>query len=109
MEKQPTAAQTPNYRVKSIATVMKGSDVQARVFTLAPGDTIPWHFHQASADHYFVLEGLLTIMTRHPEEARTIEAEPTIGFYPAQFTSLPIVPRSTAGSCCFKASDNMTG
>ena len=74
MEKPPAAAQTPNYSVKSIETIMKGSDVQARVFTLAPGDTIPWHFHRASADHYFVLEGLLTIMTRHPEEARTIEA-----------------------------------
>jgi quercetin dioxygenase-like cupin family protein len=36
---------TSNYRVKNIETIMKGSDVQARVFTLAQGDTIPWHFH----------------------------------------------------------------
>jgi mannose-6-phosphate isomerase-like protein (cupin superfamily) len=63
---------TPNYRVKNIETIMKGSDVQARVFTLAQGDTIPWHFHRSSADHYFVLEGMLTIVTRPPEHTRTI-------------------------------------
>jgi quercetin dioxygenase-like cupin family protein len=65
---------TSNYRVKNIETIMKGSDVQARVFTLAQGETIPWHFHRSSADHYFVLEGTLTIVTRPPEEARTIGA-----------------------------------
>jgi mannose-6-phosphate isomerase-like protein (cupin superfamily) len=74
MEKSSTAAaETPNYRVKNIEPVMMGSDVQARMFTLAPGDTIPWHYHKHSADHYFVLEGALTVVTRKPEKARTIE------------------------------------
>ncbi len=68
----PAVAPTPNYRVKSIEPIMKGSDVQARLFTLAPGDTIPWHFHQMSADHYFILEGALTIKTRNPKKTRTI-------------------------------------
>ncbi len=67
-------APTPNYRVKSIEPIMTGSDVQARLFTLAPGDTIPWHFHRAAADHYFILEGTLTVVTRAPEETRTIRA-----------------------------------
>ena len=35
-------------------TVVKGTDVQVRVFTLAPGETIPWHFHHDSTDYYFV-------------------------------------------------------
>jgi quercetin dioxygenase-like cupin family protein len=68
----PVVVPTPNYRVKNIESVMKGSDVQARLFTLAPGDTIPWHFHRTSADHYFILEGVLTVKTRNPEETRTI-------------------------------------
>ena len=66
------AGKISNYRVKSIDPVMIGSDVQARLFTLAPGDTIPWHYHNESTDHYFVLEGTLNIFTRAPEEASTI-------------------------------------
>ena len=62
------ATKPPNYKVKSIVPVAIGSDVQARIFTLAPGENIPWHFHRRSTDHYFVLEGALTITTREPEE-----------------------------------------
>jgi quercetin dioxygenase-like cupin family protein len=65
------AARTSNYQVKSIEPVVIGSDVQARLFTLAPGDRIPWHYHKESTDHYFVLEGELTISTREPDEVRT--------------------------------------
>ena len=68
----PAFTPAPDYRVKSIEPIMKGSDVQARLFTLAPGDTIPWHFHRTSADHYFILEGELTVETRDPEETRAI-------------------------------------
>jgi quercetin dioxygenase-like cupin family protein len=64
------AAKITNYQVKSIEPVVIGSDVQARLFTLAPGDTIPWHYHKESTDHYFVLEGALTVFTREPEEVR---------------------------------------
>jgi len=69
---EPHAAASAPYQVKRIETVMAGSDVQARLFTLAPGDTIPWHYHTQSADHYFVLAGTLTVQTREPEETSTI-------------------------------------
>jgi quercetin dioxygenase-like cupin family protein len=52
-------AQNQGYTVRSIEPVAIGSDVQARLFTLAPGETIPWHFHSAVTDWYFVLEGTL--------------------------------------------------
>ncbi len=32
--------------------------------TLAPDQTIPWHYHSEITDHYFVLTGALTIETR---------------------------------------------
>ena len=73
MEKA-SAGERPNYRVKGIEPIMTGSDMQARVFTLAPGDVIPWHLHRSAADHYFVLDGVLTIFTREPEQARALEA-----------------------------------
>ena len=59
--------EAPGYKVKRIEPVIKGSDVQARVFTLAPGEAIPWHYHRQSTDHYFVLEGVVSISTREPE------------------------------------------
>lgn len=70
MEK--STAKTANYQVKNIESVMIGSDVRARLFTLAPGDVIPWHYHRETADHYFVLQGELTVSIRLPEESRIV-------------------------------------
>jgi quercetin dioxygenase-like cupin family protein len=56
-----------NYQVKSVEPVVVGTDIQARVFTMADGDVIPWHYHSESTDHYFVLRGQLTIETRSPD------------------------------------------
>jgi len=60
------------YTVKSIEPVMISSEVQARLFTLAPAETIPWHFHSAVTDWYFVLEGVLSIETRAPADHREL-------------------------------------
>jgi quercetin dioxygenase-like cupin family protein len=57
----------PDYQVKSVEPVVVGTDVQVRLFTLAQGDVIPWHYHSESTDHYFVLQGTLTIETRDPD------------------------------------------
>lgn len=66
-------AQGSGYTVKSIEPVAIGGDVQARVFTLAPGEAIPWHFHSAVTDWYFVLEGALSIETRAPSDRRVLD------------------------------------
>jgi quercetin dioxygenase-like cupin family protein len=63
-----------NYQVKNVESVMIGSDVRARLFTLAPGDVIHWHYHPKTSDHYFVLQGELTVSTRQPEETLTVGA-----------------------------------
>ena len=65
-------AQSGGYKVKATEAVMVGHDVQARLFTLAPGETIPWHFHSAVTDWYFVLEGTLSIETRAPSDHRLL-------------------------------------
>jgi quercetin dioxygenase-like cupin family protein len=56
-----------NYEVKNVEPVVVSNDVQVRLFTLAHGDVIPWHYHSESTDHYFVLQGTLTIETRGPD------------------------------------------
>jgi len=70
-------ASTVAYKIKNVETVVKGTDVQVRLFTLAPGETIPWHFHSDSSDHYFVLERLLSISTREPASTRTFSVGQT--------------------------------
>ena len=60
------------FKVKHVEPVLKSSDVQVRIFTLAPGDTIPWHYHQHIADEFFVLEGVLSISTREPALTRKL-------------------------------------
>jgi quercetin dioxygenase-like cupin family protein len=67
-------AQGSGYAVKSIEPVAIGGDVQARLFTLAPGEEIPWHFHSAVTDWYFVLEGALSIETRAPADRQLLTA-----------------------------------
>jgi quercetin dioxygenase-like cupin family protein len=63
----------PDYTVKNIEPVVVGSDVQARIFTLAPGESIPWHRHSESTDHYFVLRGTLTVNTRNPDDENSLD------------------------------------
>lgn len=63
-----------HYQVKNVEPVMIGSDMQARLFTLAPDDVIPWHRHPETADHYFVLAGELTVSTRSPADTRAVTA-----------------------------------
>jgi mannose-6-phosphate isomerase-like protein (cupin superfamily) len=70
--KRKVAIGRPNYQVKRVEPVMVGSDMQARLFTLAPRDEIPCHRHSECADYYFVLEGALTIMTRKLKREKTV-------------------------------------
>jgi quercetin dioxygenase-like cupin family protein len=66
------SARRPNYTVKASEIIAAGSDVQARLMTLAPDQTIPWHYHSEITDHYFVLKGTLTVETRSPDAAYTL-------------------------------------
>jgi quercetin dioxygenase-like cupin family protein len=61
-----------NYSVKNAETVMAGSDVRVRLFTLAPGEVIPWHSHSEIADEFFVIDGGLTVETRGLDDYRTL-------------------------------------
>jgi quercetin dioxygenase-like cupin family protein len=56
----------PSYAVKNIEAIAEGSDMRARLYTLAPGDVIPWHYHTAVTDWYFCLAGILRVETRAP-------------------------------------------
>ena len=54
------------YTVKSIELVTEAKDLRAQLFTLAPGEEVPWHWHSDITDWFFCLEGTLRIETRAP-------------------------------------------
>jgi quercetin dioxygenase-like cupin family protein len=60
-----------NYTVKAAEVIAAGRDLQVRLLTLAPDQTVPWHYHSEITDHYFVLKGALTVETRSPDVTRT--------------------------------------
>jgi quercetin dioxygenase-like cupin family protein len=64
--------QQDNYTVKKIETVISTPLIRARVFTLAPQEGIPWHYHNEITDHYFVLRGTLIVETRPPETEKVL-------------------------------------
>jgi quercetin dioxygenase-like cupin family protein len=53
-----------NYTIKGSELILADKNVQARVITLAPNESIPWHYHSETTDHYFVLSGTLEIDQR---------------------------------------------
>ena len=63
----PNAAKQSNYTVKNVEPILSATNAQARIFTLAPGQSVPWHHHSKVTDHYFVLRGSLTIRQRGPD------------------------------------------
>ncbi|MFL9945840.1 cupin domain-containing protein [Paraburkholderia agricolaris] len=69
----PTNNAAPYYSVAHVEAVLETDEVLARVFTLAPGEKIPWHFHSVSTDHYFVLSGVLTAVTDPPFHKTVLE------------------------------------
>jgi quercetin dioxygenase-like cupin family protein len=57
-------------------TVMEGADMQANIYTLAAGQSVPWHFHSEITDCIFCLDGPMVVETRAPRvvhELRTGE------------------------------------
>ena len=68
-------ATKPGYTVKDVETVAAGKDVRVRLYSLAPGEFIPWHSHTEISDEFFVLGGELTVETRAPDDRRIVTIE----------------------------------
>src|ERR1700753_862183 len=61
-----------DYSIARTELVFSSQDVHARIMTLAPQQTIPWHYHSEVTDYYFVLSGILTVETKLPAALRTL-------------------------------------
>lgn len=54
------------YTVEERRTIAETDDLVVKVFTLAEGQEIPWHYHSQVTDTFFCLEGTLVVETRAP-------------------------------------------
>lgn len=59
-------AQPLPYVVEDRSIVAETQDLSVKVFTLAEGQEIPWHYHSRITDTFFCLEGRLQVETRAP-------------------------------------------
>jgi quercetin dioxygenase-like cupin family protein len=54
-------------KIRALEPVFSTDDVQVNHMVLAPGEEVPWHFHNHVRDTFYVLRGPVTIYTREPE------------------------------------------
>ena len=70
------------YAVRAVNEIFRSDELCVRRFTLAPGDSIPWHLHPATHDDYYVLAGALRIALQRPDESVTLGAGETYRIEP---------------------------
>lgn len=63
----------PRPNVKVLKALFSTDDVQVHHMVLAPGEEVPWHFHNHVRDTFYVLCGPVMIFTRDPEATTTID------------------------------------
>jgi quercetin dioxygenase-like cupin family protein len=67
-EKQSGAA----YTVSNKETIAKVPGLQAVRFTMAPGESTPWHYHSVITDNFFCLAGPMEVHLNGPSEVVTL-------------------------------------
>jgi len=55
------------YEVSKREVVAKTGELSVTLFTLAPGESVPWHLHSEICDDFFCLEGRIGVETRTPK------------------------------------------
>ena len=53
-------------------TVAETDALRVRLYTLAAGQEVPWHYHSQITDTFFCLEGTLSVETRTPHGRRLL-------------------------------------
>ena len=61
-----TTPETRAYEAEHIETVAETGALRVRLYTLAEGQEVPWHYHSHVTDRFFCLEGRLSVETRAP-------------------------------------------
>lgn len=77
-----TAPEAESYPVEYRGTVAQTGSLRVRVFTLAPGQEVPWHYHSHVTDTFFCLAGTLSVETRSPQAHHRLEVGDSLAVPP---------------------------
>ncbi len=75
---QPTSNPPPNYQVEYKTTHASRPGFRINELRISPSQSVPWHYHNAIQDTFYVLEGHIRISLRDPEEV--VELGPSNSF-----------------------------
>ena len=64
---QPTKDASPKYEVERRAYAARPGFHIAEM-QISPTQTVPWHYHTAAQDTFYVINGTIRVFTREPEE-----------------------------------------
>lgn len=68
------SSEKPYVRAGRVNWIAKGSNVGVQERTLAPGQSIPWHYHTIITDTAYCLEGVVQIELLGPAECIRLAA-----------------------------------
>jgi quercetin dioxygenase-like cupin family protein len=68
MERNQRAATVAPAAGESVRDVMQTADVRVEEYVFQPGDGLSWHHHSEVTDHFYCLEGLISVVLRDPPQ-----------------------------------------
>ena len=72
----------PPFTVKRRELIADAGNMRLSEYTLAPGESIPWHFHSNVSDWYVCMVGKLRVETRAPAATHDMVAGETASVPP---------------------------
>ena len=87
-----------HYEVKNTSIIAETPDLRALHITLAPGDTIPWHFHNQVSENFTCAKGTLRVETRAPRGDHLVATGERLTLPPKTAHQ---VSNGGDGDCCF--------
>ena len=62
------------YPTEQRETLAEAPGLRVRLLGLAPGQSVPWHFHTQISDTFICLRGPMRVATLNPQEEHVLEA-----------------------------------
>ncbi len=62
------------YSISGRETIAEVAGLRVQILALAPGETVPWHYHSTITDTFICMEGPMEVETRAPRHLHRLEA-----------------------------------
>ncbi len=87
-----------DYPAEQRETLAEAPGLRVRLLALAPGQCVPWHYHNNITDTFFCMKGPMRVTTRNPDATHVLNPGDTVAVPPGV---AHYVEGSGAGACRF--------